>query len=266
MTRRNYWQVNFSYLAQIKVKVRSKRSPNQKYSNESFDTFRGPFWTKNSIVTVNLQFNFIWTQKNAKFKSWSGKNFKKGQIFKKYIFLKTKTSLMQNLLSNLMVPIIFLYAGYNFKKRIWRYDVIIVHNKEDKNIPFGCQKLSCLVETLHTGWTQLVLQHIIRFLFFFEKFDSVVIFQKQWNFWCKKNKISTTRDCHFVDLVILCITHLSFVFPLKTIFGEFSNMYLLSVQSRVKQRHKIRPISKHFRPILIGKGTDLEISIYSEKL
>ena len=25
--------------------------------------FHGPFWTKNSIVTVILQFNFIWTQK-----------------------------------------------------------------------------------------------------------------------------------------------------------------------------------------------------------
>ena len=31
------------------------------------------------------------------------------------------------------------------------YDVIIGHYEEDKNIPFGGQKLSYRVETLHTG-------------------------------------------------------------------------------------------------------------------
>ena len=36
----------------------------------------------------------------------------------------------------------------------------------------------------------------------------------------------------------------------NSIFGEFSNIYLLSAQNRVKWRHKIRPIAKNFRPIL----------------
>ena len=37
----------------------------------------------------------------------------------------------------------------------------------------------------------------------------------------------------------------------NSIFGEFSNIYLLSAQNRVKWRHKSRPIAKNFRPILI---------------
>ena len=36
-----------------------------------------------------------------------------------------------------------------------------------------------------------------------------------------------------------------------SIFGEFSTIYLLSAQNRVKWRHKIRPIAKNFWPILI---------------
>ena len=43
------------------------------------------------------------------------------------------------------------------------FDVIIGHYGEDKNIPFGGQKLSYRVETLHTGWRPLALQHIFRF-------------------------------------------------------------------------------------------------------
>ena len=42
----------------------------------------------------------------------------------------------------------------------------------------------------------------------------------------------------------------------NSIFGEFSNIYLLSAQNRVKWRHKIRPIAKHFRPILIFFARD----------
>ena len=42
----------------------------------------------------------------------------------------------------------------------------------------------------------------------------------------------------------------------NSIFGEFSNIYLLSAQYRVKWRHKIRPIAKHFRPILIFFARD----------
>ena len=50
------------------------------------------------------------------------------------------------------------------------YDVIIVHYEEDKNIPFGGQQLSYRVETLHTGWRPLALQHIFRFFEIFLKF------------------------------------------------------------------------------------------------
>ena len=37
----------------------------------------------------------------------------------------------------------------------------------------------------------------------------------------------------------------------SSILGEFSNIYLLSAQSRVKLRHIIGPIASNFRPILI---------------
>ena len=42
----------------------------------------------------------------------------------------------------------------------------------------------------------------------------------------------------------------------NSIFCEFSNIYLLSAQNRVKWRHKIRPIAKNFRPILIFFARD----------
>ena len=42
----------------------------------------------------------------------------------------------------------------------------------------------------------------------------------------------------------------------NSIFGEFSNIYLLSAQNRVKWRHKIQPIAKNFRPILIFFARD----------
>ena len=69
--------------------------------------FYGPFWTKNSIVTVILEFNLIWTKKKLR-KSIQGqvKKVKNGQIF---IFFKNKDKfLKQNLLSNPMVPLVFL--------------------------------------------------------------------------------------------------------------------------------------------------------------
>ena len=56
------------------------------------------------------------------------------------------------------------------------YDVIIGHYGEDKNITFGGQKLSYRVETLHTGWRPLALQHIFRF---FENFENFLIL---WSF------------------------------------------------------------------------------------
>ena len=42
----------------------------------------------------------------------------------------------------------------------------------------------------------------------------------------------------------------------NSIFGEFSNIYLQSDQNRVKWRHKIRPIAKNVRPILIFFARD----------
>ena len=63
------------------------------------------------------------------------------------------------------------------------YDVIIGHYGEDKNTPFGGQKLSYRVETLHTGLIPLALQHIFRFFENFENFDFVIIFLKKSYFW-----------------------------------------------------------------------------------
>ena len=72
------------------------------------------------------------------------------------------------------------------------YDVIIGHYGEDKNIPFGGQKLSYRVQTLHTGWGPLALQHIFRFLKNFEIFGFCDHFSKKIIFfelfWVKKAK------------------------------------------------------------------------------
>ena len=62
-----------SYLAQVKVKVRSEKVTKHKiFKCVVWHMFYGPFWTKNSIVTVILQFDLIWTKKNAKIDSRSG--------------------------------------------------------------------------------------------------------------------------------------------------------------------------------------------------
>ena len=69
------------------------------------------------------------------------------------------------------------------------YDVIIGHYGEDKNIPFGGQKLSYRVETLHTGWGPPALQIYSGFL---KILDFVFIFLKKvifWNFWSQNSKI-----------------------------------------------------------------------------
>ena len=59
------------------------------------------------------------------------------------------------------------------------YDVIIGHYEEGKNIPFGGQKLSYRVETLHTGYGPPALQHIFRFLKLLKILDFVIIFLKK---------------------------------------------------------------------------------------
>ena len=135
------------------------------------------------------------------------------------------------------------------------YDVIIGHYGEDKNIPFGGQKLSHRVETLHTGWRPLALQHIFRFLKILKIFDFVIIFLKKWFFdifGVKKTKLKKNprlpcwRPCFSMyHPFFVCI------WLKNSIFGKFSNIYLLSAQNRVKWRHKIRPIAKNFRPILV---------------
>ena len=51
--------------------------------------FYGPFWTKNSIVTVILHFDFIWTKKNRKSIQGQIKKAKKGK-FSKFIFWKQR--------------------------------------------------------------------------------------------------------------------------------------------------------------------------------
>ena len=49
-----------SYLAQVKVKVRSEKVTKPKiFKGVISHMFHGPFWTKSSIVTVILQFDFI---------------------------------------------------------------------------------------------------------------------------------------------------------------------------------------------------------------
>ena len=60
------------------------------------------------------------------------------------------------------------------------------------NIHFGDQNLSYRVETLHTGWKSLALQHIFRFFENFENFGFCDHFSKRsdfWNFWGQKSKI-----------------------------------------------------------------------------
>ena len=72
------------------------------------------------------------------------------------------------------------------------YDVIIGHYGEDKNIPFGGQKLSYRVKTLHTGWRRLALQHIFLFFENFENFGFCDRFSKKvifWKFWGQKGNI-----------------------------------------------------------------------------
>ena len=89
-----------SYLAQVKVKVRSEKVTKSKiFKCVVWHMFYGPFWTKNSIFTVILHFDFIWTKKKIenRFKvRW--KRSKKVK-FSKFIFLKTKTCLWSRISS-----------------------------------------------------------------------------------------------------------------------------------------------------------------------
>ena len=80
------------YLSQVKVKVRSEKVTKPKiFKCVVWHMFYGPFWTKNSIVTVILQFDFIWTKKMRKSIQGQVKNLSKKVKFSKFIFLKTKS-------------------------------------------------------------------------------------------------------------------------------------------------------------------------------
>ena len=76
-----------SYLIQVKVKVRSKKITKPKiFKCVVWHMFYGPFWTKNSKVTVILQFDLFWTKKMRKSIQGQVKRVKKGQIFNFFFF------------------------------------------------------------------------------------------------------------------------------------------------------------------------------------
>ena len=127
----------------------------------------------------------IWLHLNKKNATFSSKRSKKVKcsLFKQRYVSEADSPQQSN--GTIRFPVSGLQLSKNC---IWWYNVIIGHYGEDKNIAFGCQKLSHRVETLHTGWRQLVLQYIFRY---FENFEKVwfcghcfkVTF---WNFWGKK--------------------------------------------------------------------------------
>ena len=101
------------------------------------------------------------------------------------------------------------------------YDVIIGHYEEDKNIPFWGQKLSYRVETLHTGWRPLALQHIFRFFENFENFGFCDHFSKKSYFlkilWLKKQNFKNPRQ-PFCRPSFSMYHPFLFAFDLKTLF------------------------------------------------
>ena len=99
-----------SYLAQVKVKVRSEKvTKSNIFKCVVWHMFYGPFWTKNLIVTVILHFWLHLNEKKSKIDSRSGQKSQKKVKFSKFIFFENKdVFLKQNLLSNPMVPLVFL--------------------------------------------------------------------------------------------------------------------------------------------------------------
>ena len=80
-----------SYLAQVKVKVRSEKVTKSKiFKCVVWHMFYGPFWTKNSIVTVILHFDFIGTKKNRKSIQGQVKKVKKRSNFQNLFFWKQR--------------------------------------------------------------------------------------------------------------------------------------------------------------------------------
>ena len=71
-----------SYLAQVKVKVRSEKVTKPKiFKWVVWHMCYGAFWTKNTIVTFILQFDLIWMKEMRKSIQGQVKKLKKGQIF-----------------------------------------------------------------------------------------------------------------------------------------------------------------------------------------
>ena len=67
-----------SYLAQVKVRSEKVTKP-KIFKCVVWHMFYGPFWTKNSLVTVILQFDLIWTKKMRKSIQGQVKKVKRGQ-------------------------------------------------------------------------------------------------------------------------------------------------------------------------------------------
>ena len=148
--------------------------------------------------------------------------------------------------------------GYNSKKlhlKVWR---LIGHYGKHRNIPFGVKnyriewKLCTLVEDrkfsdIYSGFWK-----------FRKKCDFVVIFPKKVTFliWgvknpkMKKSEIISFRPCYSMYYQsFVCISF-------KTLFLRiFKHSYYLSVQGRMKWRHKTRPIAKNVRPIFLHETT-----------
>ena len=135
------------------------------------------------------------------------------------------------------------------------YDVIIGHYGEDKKYPFWGSKIILSSWKCAHWWKTASSTTYILVLWNFENFGFCDHFSKRNDFLkflgsknqnLKNPRQPFCRPCFSMyHLFFVCIWFKN------SIFGEFSNIYLLSAQNRVKWRHKIRLIAKNFRPILV---------------
>ena len=122
-------------------------------------------------------------EKNRKSIQGQVKKVKKRSNFQNLFFLKQRRVSEAESPQQSNIIISFPVSGLKLSKNgIWMYDVIIGHYGENKNIPFGGQKLSYRVENLHTGWRPQALQHIFRFFENFENFGFCDHFSKKSDF------------------------------------------------------------------------------------